>query len=460
MGLNLRPYQADLVDRARDALRAHGSVVVQLPTGGGKTALATAITRSVVERDLAAYFICHRKELIEQTAATFSDAGVGFGIIAAGYRGNPFQRAQICSVDTLRYRLMTTPLPVPKLVVWDECHHSVSASWTTVRAYLRNALHVGLSATPERLDGRGLRQHFAAMVCGPSVAELMAQGYLAHYRAFAPWQPKLGGVGTLGGDYIKRETAAIMGRPTVIGDAVEHYRRVAPGKRALAFAVSIKNSEDLVRAFRTSGFRAAHVDGETPYAERAAALRAYRAGDLDVLSNVDLFGEGFDVPDAEVLIDEYPTLSLTRFLQRCGRVMRPAPGKPYAMILDHVGNLDRHGLPDEPREWSLDGREKKTRKARAVDDLAELGKSAVCPRCACCHLRAPACPACGFVYPPSGRSVEMVDGELREIGRVDPAELVSVEELIGLGRARGYRNPEQWARSYWAAKLAAEGVGS
>lgn len=454
----LRPYQDRLISEARVSLRTHASVLIQLVTGGGKTALSTQMLRTVAAKNRRGYFLCHRVELVEQTISTFKAFDLPYGVISAGFTPHLMQPIQICSIDTLRYRLRSgRALPDPSLVIWDEAQHTPASSWAFVRGHFSTAKHIGLSATPERLDGKGLRPYFEDMVQGPSCADMITDGYLSPYRAFAPSAPDMTGVHTKMGDYVKAEATAAMDRPTITGDAVSHYLRLARDKRGLVFCVSVEHSKHVAAQFKAAGILAWHLDGETDRGERRQAMEAFRRGEIKVLTNVDLFSEGLDVPDAEVCIMLRPTKSLSMYLQQVGRVLRPMPGKT-ALILDHAGNIARHGLPDDDREWSLDGREARKRAA----DSESVMPVRQCPRCYHCHRTAPVCPSCGWAYESQARQVDEVDGTLAEVdiaaqrhaARVEQARAETVEALIELGRKRGYRSPEKWAAHLWTARLA------
>jgi len=456
MTFALRPYQTKIIDTARGYLREVSSVLIQAPTGAGKTALTASMLGTAASRGHRSFFICHRAELVEQAAATFTDVGISYGIIAAGYRGNPFAPVQIASIDTLKNRL--DKVDAPALVVWDECHHVAAAGWTRVMHAYPQAKHIGLTATPWRLDGTGLGRHFARMVRGPSVRWLIENGYLSPYRAFAPSHPDLGNVHTRAGDYVQTELAAVMGKSAIVGDAIGHYRRLAAGKRAVAFCVSVKHSEHVAAEFRAAGFVAHHLDGTTPRDERRAAIKAFREGHIQVLTNVDLFGEGFDLPAIEAAILLRPTKSLSLYLQQVGRALRPFPGKQHALILDHANNIATHGLPDEDRDWSLADREKK--RAGASDEPNFAVRQ--CPTCYLTHRPAPVCPHCGHVYERAGREIEQVDGELHEVDpslvrdmrRREQASASTLDDLIRLAQSRGYKNPEKWAAHVLTARMA------
>jgi superfamily II DNA or RNA helicase len=448
----LRDYQLQIIDEARARIRdGERSILLQAPTGAGKTALCAHMLGTSAARGHRSWFVVHRRELIRQSARTFRATGIQHGIVAAGFMGDSRHPVQICSVQTLAQR--HARLARPRLIVWDECHHVAAASWARIHAAYPDAIHVGLSATPERLDGTGLGQWFGTMVCGPAVADLVEQGYLARYRLFAPSAPDLSGVHTRMGDYVKGEASAAMDRPAITGDAVAHYRRLAAGRRAVVFCTSIQHSQHVVEQFRHAGLRAEHVDGETDSATRDAALTRFERGETQILSNVELFGEGVDIPGIEVAILLRPTQSLSLYLQQVGRALRPAPGKAEAIILDHAGNALRHGLPDEDREWTLDGERRVRRQSDAVSVKS-------CPKCfAVVRATMQRC-FCGHQFLAKPRVVEEQAGNLVELdlaalrrakGR-EQATARTLQDLIALGVQRGYKFPRQWAERVFYAR--------
>lgn len=449
MTIALRDYQDRDVGRLREALRAGAPrVCYVLPTGGGKTVLMAWMARAAAERGKSTFFLVHRQELIRQSSRTFDMMDVAHGLI---FKGHTMTRdlVQIASVQTLVRRLERVPRR-PDLIVVDEAHHATAGTYRRILEAYPQAKVIGLTATPARTDGTGLADVFSGLVVGPRMAELTERGFLAPYKIFAP--PigiDVSAVKSRAGDFSKEELAEAVDKPTITGDAVRHYLRLAAGKRAIAFCASVKHSEHVAASFRAAGVRAQHFDGGTDDSARERIVRRFADGDIDVLCNVDLVGEGFDVPACEVAILLRPTQSLIMFLQQVGRALRPAPGKEAALILDHAGNTLRHGLPDEEREWTLAGRKKGRRKA---EDEPQV-QVRQCPQCFACHAPAPKCPSCGHVYEINGREVAQVDGQLEEI---DPRELRrqrlreqsranTYELLVELGRARGYKNPEKWA---------------
>lgn len=467
----LRDYQEDMIRRCRQALRRHRRVLLQAPTGAGKTALASYMAGQSAANGRAVWFICHRAELVTQTSLTFRRFGIAHGIISAGIPMDLRQSVQVCSIDTLKNRL--AKLPPPALVIWDECHHIGAAGWAKVMATLGNAFHIGLSATPCRLDGRGLDEHFDELVLGPSVSWLIEQGHLSPYRVFAPPGADLSGVRTRMGDFATGDAEAAMDKPRLIGDAIAHWRKHADGLRSVAFATTVRHSQHLAEQFNLAGIPAAHLDGGTPKAERAQIIRHFADGRIKVLTNVALFGEGFDlsaIAGRDVTIDcvmqHRPTQSLALHLQQVGRAMRPTPGK-VAIILDHAGNTQRHGLPDDDREWTLEGRAKGKRAANDNGPPPPV----ICDGCfnAIRRPQPPACPHCGKRLVAEAKPPKVADGDLVEIGEVEKAELrrqrlreqakaKTLQDLVSLATRRGYKNPQGWAWKVWSNRPSRRGA--
>lgn len=445
--MQLRSYQNEIIDRTRDLMRqGTKSVLIQSPTGSGKTLLTAHMLGTAAEKGMPSWFIVHRRELIKQSTIAFDGEKIPHGIISANFETKKTDLIQIASIQTLvrRYHKYR----VPKLIVWDECHHIAATSWTKIFNTFPNSFHIGLTATPERLDGTGLSRWFRQMVKGPSVTWLIENGYLSPYKLYAPSNIDLTNVRTRMGDYLGAELVQVVDKPSITGDAIKHYKKLADGKRAVVFCASVAHSKHVVEQFRDAGIPAAHVDGETDNNERDEAIRRFRDGKIQVLSNVELFGEGFDLPAIEVAILLRPTQSLGLFLQQVGRSLRPFPGKGHAIILDHAGNSQRHGLPDDDREWSLDGRSKKSR-GNAVSTVR------ICPMCFAANRRGyQMCSQCSHVFEIESREVEEREGELVEVNTVlikrdrmrEQSQAKTFDQLFALGKARGYKNPFFWAQ--------------
>jgi DNA repair protein RadD len=384
----LRDYQAAIVDNVIAAYRDGArSVLMVLPTGGGKTVVFSRIIRGAAAKAKRVLVLAHRVEIVEQIGAALDREGVAHGLIAPG-APETGHAVQVGSVATLARRLGAWE-DAFDLVVIDEAHHAVAGSWEKILAAMPNARILGVTATPERLDGRGLGDVFETMIEGPSTGELIAAGFLSPFTVFSPASsPDLTGVRTRCGDFAAEDLRERMGG-VVISSAVSECARLCPGARVISFTADIQHSLGLVSAFVAAGVKAAHVDGDTPAAERRATLAAFARGETKVLSNVALFGEGFDLPALDGVLMLRPTQSLALYLQQVGRSLRPAPGKERALILDFAGNSLRHGLPDDDRIWSLKSRPRRER-PMATSTVRRCGEcGAVSP------LSARSCPECG-----------------------------------------------------------------
>jgi DNA repair protein RadD len=374
----LRPYQVESVERIRESYGSGARrVAFQLPTGAGKTVCFAYILAGAVKRGRRVLILTHRQEITDQVETALKLAGVPYGIIAAGYPEDPDAPAQIASVATLaRPRRLKRWQDKFSLVVVDEAHHAIAGSWARVLASQPRAQVLGVTATPERLDGRGLREQFDDIVVGPSTASLIAWGWLSQFVAYEPTAaPDLSRASIRGGDYAIEDIRQVM-NGVVIGAAVEEYKRICPGVPTVIFCVDVQHSKDVAQRFIDAGIKAAHVDGETPSEERRAAIAALGSGDLQVVTNCGLISEGVDVPNIGAAILLRPTASLALYLQMVGRALRPAPRKDRAVILDFSGNIARHGLPDAPREWCLDSKLRRQRdRARAFDGAAHALQS-------------------------------------------------------------------------------------
>lgn len=449
--IQLRPYQTQVITETRQAYKArHRAVLLCMPTGAGKTMTASTIVHGASAKGNVTWWLTHRRELAAQARQTFHSLGIPHGTVQAGYVSNPHATVQVASIQTIVRRL--DELPPPDLIVFDETHHIGAASWDTIFRRFPLAKILGLTATPWRLDGAGLGRWFTHMVLGPSTAELIAEGSLSPYRLFAPATPDLSGIAMAQGDYQRGALAKAMAKPQIVGDAIGHYLKLCAGKRAVAFAAGVENSRQIAAQFCAAGVRAEHVDGAMSAEERDAAVERFRRGETLVLSNADLFGEGFDVPAIEAAILLRPTKSLSLHLQQVGRALRPSPGKGHAIILDHAGNSLTHGLPDDEREWSLEDRERRKRSAPAEVSIRQ------CDNCFFVFRPAPKCPQCGETIEVKARAIEVVEGELAEVRkiaaqrqrRLEEADCRTLDDWRRLAEQRGYK--PGWAMHRWQAR--------
>ena len=446
--MELRPYQAQAVSGLRDALRTADSALLVMPTGAGKTVVFTEIARLATEKNKTVFVLVHRRELINQASDKLTKAGVDHGIIAAGFDRSSHS-VQVCSVQTLVRRLSTVTT-APDLVIIDEAHHAVAGSWEKVIQHFQDARIVGVTATPSRLDGRGLGSHFSTLVQGPYVAQLVDSGFLSPHKVFAPpLKVDLTSVKTRAGDYANDQLSEAMDRPTITGDAVDHYRRLADGLPAIAFCCSIAHATSVCSAFTAAGYRAKLVTGSMPMDERDDAISGLADGRTQVLCSVDVVSEGTDVPAVSAAILLRPTQSEALYLQQVGRILRPQPGK-IAIVLDHVGSTVKHGFVDDRRIWSLDAKKRKR-----TDEPAPSVRQ--CPQCFAAFKPQPVCPMCGHEFPiKPKRQLTQREGELKEMRRQDAIErrekrkeqgrARTLPELLTLADRKGYKRG-------WAYKI-------
>jgi superfamily II DNA or RNA helicase len=408
----LRSYQErGVADIRVEFARGARAVLYQAPTGSGKTVLFAYLLANAVARGNRVVILGHRQEIVDQIDTALTGLAVPHGIIAAGHVETPDMPVQVASVATLVRRL--DRLRHIDLLVIDEAHHAVAGTWRAIINTVPDARILGVTATPERLDGQGLGDIFEALIGGPTVADLIEGKFLSKFTAYAPARDlDLSGIRTRMGDFATDQLAGVMSGTMVIGSAVEEYTRLCPGAPAIAFCVDIKHSKLVADRFAKAGYRAAHVDGDTPRDERRKLIHPVATGEIQVLSNCGLISEGLDVPDVVAAILLRPTQSLALYLQQVGRALRPTPGKNRALILDHAGNTHRHGPADATRAWSLDGKAKTRAPAPAVRRCKECG--------ALNSITAEVCEACGaelYRKPPVIRT-EVATGTLIEIERL------------------------------------------
>lgn len=473
--IDLREYQTNAVAGTRRALKVHRRVLLQLPTGAGKTACASSMINGCVAAGWDIWFLCHRDELVRQTSKTLQRMGIDHGYVAAGYPKDTRHQVLVCMVGTVGRRL--EKLKPPKIIFVDEAHHAVAGTWKKILDAFPDALIVGLTATPERLDGRGLDDVFRALVTGPQIRWLMDEGWLCDFKLWSHPAPDLSRIKARGDDYDQGELGKAMSDGKLVGDAVEHYLRLAPGERGVSFCVNVEHALITRDAFRKAGVRCEELDGDTDKDVRRNVLAAFQRGDIDILTSVDLFGEGFDLPEMAVAIFQRPTKSLALALQQAGRTFRPvyadgadlstAEGrlwgiangpKPFAYLIDHAGNFGpagAHGMPDDHRDWTLEGRKKS--KSASGGPGAKI--------CANCFGSNPQgiklCRWCGTQFVLTPRELEVIAGDLVEIEREgariaqaseSAMEADSYEAVVRIFIARKNNNPAAAAEGVWTKR--------
>lgn len=443
-GLDLRDYQHKLKGDTFEAWRDGAQDVCLVSgTGSGKTRTTMSVVHEFSNAGIPSVVAAHRQELVGQLSMALAAEGVYHNIIAARPTINwisnkhvskfgrsyfhPDARTVAASSGTLVRRNLGSAANEIGLFVCDEGHHLLRENtWGKCRAKFPNALGLGPTATPDRSDGQGLGRHadgfFDTLVFGPPMRELIRQGFLSDYRVFCPPSDMdLSNVKiTDSGDYSPSQLKAASRKSHIVGDVVEHYLRIAQGKRGMTFVVSVEDAVEVAAAYNAAGVPAVALSADNTTSERTKALEAFERGELLQLVNCDLFGEGTDCPATEVVTMARPTQSYSLYIQIFGRALRPSPGKTHAIVIDHVGNVERfiqkgRGLPDTPQQWSLDRRERGARTVQPAD-VMQLTTCLECFAAYDSHLSA--CPWCGAtpVVGEGRRSgPERVDGELYEM---------------------------------------------
>lgn len=442
MQSELRERQKKAVADITAAFKSgYKSPILVMPTGGGKTHTASVIIRMALAKGKRIWFLAHLQEILYATAAKLRAEEIPYGFIMADQPGDRHQAVQIVSVFTLARRLAR--YAPPDFIIVDEAHLAVADTYQAVFQWAKagpkywkpgGAFLLHLTATPQRLDGRGMGEVADVIVPTCSTGDLIDEGLLAPIRYFEP------------------TVIDTDGKRKLVGEPIDHYRRHAHGRPAIAFCVSNDEAERNAALFSRAGYRTLAISGDSDPVLRDAAMRGIQDGQLDVVFNCKLWVAGVDVPAVSCILDLAPTDSLTRYLQGLGRGLRTHPGKEDLIYLDCVGNRARHGSPTAERIWTL--------ASRADGSGAVKNEVSVktCPACygtvasVATHCR------CGHEFEVVGRVLERMDGELHEVGddSVAPAKpaLPSPEyikqteaELVEIGRKRGLRRPELWARA-------------
>ena len=456
--MNLWPFQTRAIEQLDQAV-AEGSrsPLLVLPTGSGKTTIATELIR---RHDQRAMFLAPRRELVHQASARLAQAGILHGVLLAGAdeRKNGSARVQVASIDTLVSRMMRRDrlsLGDFDLVLVDEAHLSITDIRTRLLSRWPNALRIGLTATPTRKDGRALGVLYDRLIEPATVGELQADGFLVPARYFSISEPDLERVRTVGGDYNGKDLEKAVNQPQLVGDIVATWLARAADRRTVVFCTSIAHSVAVAEAFQQAGVAAEHVDAKTPTAEREAIFARFSAGQTQVLTNCFLASYGFDLPVLSCVVMARPTKSLMLYLQMLGRGLRIAEGKADCLVLDHSGCVHRHGFAHDDRPWTLEGEFSLVRDASSAKGETAEARQIDCPECAAVFSGTRTCPSCGYYLAPKGKIVQTIDGELVEIGAsLEPDQQDRLEfylELRGFARERSYS--PKWPAAQYRGKF-------
>jgi DNA repair protein RadD len=451
--IELRPYQLEAIQDTEDLIvMGSKAVLVVAPTGAGKTVIAAEMIRRYAEKQLRQAFLAPRRELIHQTCRKLDDVAVPYGVLLAGdKRTDQYAAVQVASVDTMISRALRQgkhkTWPDFDVIYIDEAHVGLTETRERLLRLWPNAKIIGFTATPCRSDGKALGRIYDEMVQVVSVAELTRQGFLVPGRYFSVSEPDLKGIRRIGGDFNQGQLADRMNKPKLVGDIVEHWLEHAPTRRTVVFATSIEHSMALCKEFIEHGVSAEHVDANTPQTARESTFDNFSTGRTQVLTNCTLASIGFDLPELDCVVFARPTASTGLYLQMLGRGLRPAPGKADCLVLDHAGNVVRHGFATDDRYWTLNGKyaqdEEKLKADRERKEKAEE-LTIKCPQCKALFSMTNQCPECGYFFPPKAKRLTVADGKLVELGPKDagptPQDRADFyRELLGYCKIKGFK---------------------
>lgn len=417
----------------------------------GKTVCFAWLAKATQDNNKIVWFLVHRRELLDQTLETFKKFKIKTESIYIGMVGQVANNAD--------------KFPAPDLIIFDEAHHAAAGTWRKITDRFPESWVIGLTATPCRLDGKPLKDVFDDLVVGVSTYDLIEQGFLSNYKFYSVKTVDLSGIRTKGSDYDMTYASAELMQRAVYGDVINTYKKHANGLQAICFCTTVIHSKATADAFNDAGIKAVHFDGNTSDKKRKEIIAKFRASEIDILCNVELVGEGFDMPACDCVIQLRPTQSLTIYLQQVGRALRPRKGKT-AIILDHVGNVNRHGLPDDDRAWSLSEKIAERRQFNKDGTLAVR----TCTECFACYPSAfDFCTVCGAQYQTTREEIKNIEFiELMEIERkkqeakeeriknlFTEKDCKNYSDFYQLAKKTNIYNPRQYAigkcqqRGYW-----------
>ncbi|MEA3307493.1 MAG: DEAD/DEAH box helicase [Elusimicrobiota bacterium] len=422
--MELRNYQVEAIEKARNSIRSgHKRIIIQANTGAGKTIIAGAIISSALEKGKKVIFLVHFRQLAYQAMERFQDFGISdeIGIIMANEDPHLDRPVQIVSVQTYGRRLKLDDLKHNQwfknadIVFYDEAHSSIAKTRKAIlNLYKDNAIIIGLTATPARADGRPLSEIYDDIVCCSNIKELTSLGHLVPAIYYGATElPDLNNIPTVAGDYNQKVLGKRVNKEKLVGDILENWLRIASDRQTVVFATNVKHSKYIQTVFSRHGISIEHIDAHTPEEDRKYILKRFKAGDVQVVTNVGVFCEGADFPWASCVVLAKPSKSFTRFIQMAGRGIRPYPNKDNCILIDHAGLVQRHGFLDEDVSWSLDGKEKAWNKKKPQK---KNKPPLTCDQCQYI-FKGKVCPKCGYEVKNYGKKIEVLEAELQEITR-------------------------------------------
>lgn len=427
----LRDYQEELLDEVyKNIDMKMKNIMVQSPAGSGKSVTMSEVARRATDKGNRVLFIVHRKELVSQIKGTFIANDVDMSLCHVGM------------VQTVANRIKNGKEPTPAIILVDEAHHSLAKTYVNIFESFPNAYVFGFTATPWRMSNKGFTDVFENLVLGKSVQWLIDNERLAPFKYYSKNLMNDKKLKTQRGEYTN-DSITLALEPKIYGDVIDNYRKFADNKKTIVYTHNVESSKTVAEKFNENGYSALQVDGKTHHKQRELAMEMFREGKVNILVNAELYGEGVDVPDCECVILLRPTESLTLFIQQTMRAMRYQPNK-QAIIIDHVGNYSRHGLPNTEHDWHehFKGSNKKSASSNSVP-IKE------CPTCfGVVESAYTICPYCGSEFPKEeaqelsvdeSAELEEVTSEMITLNFKTPEECNNMKELTELGKSLGYK---------------------
>ena len=431
--MKLRDYQLELIDGVYNSLRqGKKRIMVQSPAGSGKSVTMSEIAKRATDKGNRVLFVVHRRELVTQIKQTFVANNVNMQLCHVGM------------IQTVTNQVKRNAVTEPAIILVDEAHHGLAKTYTRIYDAFPNAIVIGFTATPWRMAKKGFTEVFDDLISGKSVQWLIDNNRLAPFKYYSK---KLINTENLKrnstGDY-SNDSIELAMESTIFGDVVENYRKFAEGKKSIIYTHSVEASKQVVEKFISEGYAAMQVDGTTPKAEREFAMQQFRSGNIRILVNAELYGEGVDVPDCECVVLVRPTESLTLFIQQTMRAMRYLPNKE-AIIIDHVGNYTRHGLPTTEHHWQeyFEGNKKKAKENTVIVRECEncygvyQGNQAECPHCG--HVHVVEYIREELDIDETATLEQITEDDIITLDFREPKDCNSMQELYDLAKHRGHK---------------------
>lgn len=365
---SLRPYQQVAKESIFSFWEEVDDVLFQMPTGTGKTRLFTSIISDIKAWSVlnsinnTILIIAHRIELIDQISENLDRYKISHGIIAGGRERDLRINVQVASVQTITHHSnidVISDLNVGFIII-DEAHHSVARSYKKLWKLFPSAKKLGVTATPWRMNNTGFTEVYDRLIISKPIKEFIADGWLAPYnyysvKANSLEQDRISSITEfdIEGDFKTSALEREMDTKQIRARLLDSYLKLAKGKKGIIYSISRKHSEHICEEYKTAGINIVKIDSLTPREERRLYVQRFKAGQIDIIVNVDIFSEGFDCPDIEFIQLARPTRSLVKYLQQVGRGLRPTEGKTNCIILDNVGSSNEFGLPDSDRDWEF-----------------------------------------------------------------------------------------------------------